>query len=99
MTEQGGGEAGRPAARTGYRRGGLGQVFLALRQFPAEAGAEGDLDSPGKLLKRQAPRKKVIAKRCDSLLAFGIRATKGRIVHVRHARRRPGRAATACTSS
>ena len=72
MTQQGHGEAGRPAARAGYLRGHLGQVFPDTRQFPAETGSEGDLDSLRELLKRQAARKKVIAKRDDSLLAVGI---------------------------
>ena len=88
VTEQGCAEAGGFAARTGYLRGNLRQVYLDTRQLPSETSPKGDLDPLGELIERQAPRKKMIAKRDNSLLALGIRDAKRRIVHGCHVRPR-----------
>ncbi len=72
MTEQGRREAGGLAARAGCLNEDLGQAFLDPRQVPAEPGPQSGFDSLRELLKRQAAREKVLAKRDDSLLAVGI---------------------------
>jgi hypothetical protein len=72
MTKQGRREAGGPAARTGCLGKDLGQVVLNMRQLAAEPGPQGGLDSLGELLKRQAAREKMLAKRDDSPLTVGV---------------------------
>jgi hypothetical protein len=72
MTKQSRRDADGPAARPGCLNEYLGQIVLDTRQFPAEPGPQGGLDSLGELLERQAPREKMLAKRDDSLLAVSV---------------------------
>ncbi len=72
MAEQGRRETGGPAARSGCLNEDLGQFIVDTRQFPADPGPQGSLNSLGELLERQPACEKVLAKCDNSLLAVSV---------------------------
>src|SRR5580692_8637315 len=67
MAQQGHGETGRPAARTGRLHQRVGQVILEMREFTCDTGPQRGVSARAELLERQPARDHVLSKRGEGL--------------------------------